>query len=125
MHIGADQLFLRLELLADEVLEDFYIHVEQCGEGAYVNDVLEQLPLARIAVFTIANGGKRYPDDGDIIAKLRLRHRLGAVVEQIAAGLDQGHVFVPGLRVHRHQQIGAAAGTEMACFGDAHLVPGR
>src|SRR5262249_27842728 len=60
-----------------------------------------------------------------VMSSIRARHRSGAVIQQIAAGLDDGDILVPGLRVHRDHEIGAAAGTEVAGFADAHLVPGR
>ncbi len=125
MDVGADQLLLRLELLADELLDLLEVHVEQRGERADIDDVLEQLALARIGVFAIADGGERDADDRDVVAELGLRHRLGGIVEQVSAGLDRGDVLVPGLRVHRDHQVGAAARAEMAGFRDAHLVPGR
>src|SRR5262249_39293043 len=58
-------------------------------------------------------------------AELGLRHWLGAIVEQISAGLDPRHVLVPSLRVHGHHEIGAAAGAEVPGVGFAPLVPGR
>ena len=51
--------------------------------------------------------------------------RLRRIVEEIAAGLDLGDVLVPGLRVHRHHHVDAAAPPEMAALADPHLVPGR
>ncbi len=95
------------------------------GERADVDDVLEQLALARVAVGGVADLGERHADDVDVVAELRRRQRLGAVVEQVAAGLDLLHVGVPGLRVHRHHQVDAAAPPEPAVLVDAHLVPGR
>ena len=123
--VGVDQLLLALELLADQLLDLGHVHVEQRRQRADIDDVLEQLALARIGVFAIADRGERHADHGDVVAELRLRHRLGRIVEQIAAGLDLGDVLVPGLRVHRDHQVGAAARAEMAGLGDAHLVPGR
>ncbi len=123
--VGADQLLLALELLADQLLDLRDVHVEQRRERADIDDVLEQLALARIGVFAVADRGERHADDRDVVAELRRRHRLGGVVEQVAAGLDRGDVLVPGLRVHRDHQVDAAARAEMAGFRDAHLVPGR
>ena len=123
--VGADQLFLALELLADQLLDLGHVHVEQRRQRAHIDDVLEQLALARIGVFAVADLGQRHADDGDVVAEFRRRHRLGRIVEQVAAGLDRGDVLVPGLRIHRHHEIDAAAGAEMAGFRDAHLVPGR
>ena len=90
------------------------VHVEQRRERADIDDVLEQLALARIGVFAVADRGQRHADDGDVVAEFRRRHRLGRIVEQIAARLDRGDVLVPGLRVHRHHQVDAAARAEMA-----------
>ena len=125
VHVRGQELFLALVLLGDEPLDDLRIDVEQRRERAEIDDVLEQLPLARIGIGRVGDGGERHADDGDVVAEFRLRHRLGGIVEQITAGLDGRHVLVPGLRVHRHHHVGAAAGAEMAGFGDAHLVPGR
>ena len=125
MQVRLDQLFLRLELLLDQLLEHLDLHVEQRGERADIDDVLEQLALAQIGVFAIADRGQRHADDRDVLAELRLRHRLGGVVEQVSAGLDPGDVLVPGLRIHRDHEVGAAARAEVAGFRDAHLVPGR
>src|SRR5262249_5479650 len=63
--------------------------------------------------------------DGHVFPETRFGHRLGGIVEQVAARLDSRHVLVPGLRVHCHHEIGAAARAEVAGFGNAHLVPGR
>ena len=125
VHIGADQLFLALELLAEQLHDHRGVDVEQGRQGAEIDDVLEQLALARIGVFAIADRGQRHAEHGDVVAELRRRHRLGRIVEQVAAGIDAGHVLVPGLRIHRDHEIEAAAGAEMAGFGDPHLVPGR
>ena len=103
----------------------FGVHVEQRRQRADIDDVLEQLALARIGVCRVADRGQRHADHGDVVAELRARHRLGGVVEQVAAGLDRGDVLVEGLRVHRDHHVDAAAGAEMAVLGDAHLVPGR
>ncbi len=123
--VGVEQLLLALELLADQLLDLGNVHVEQRGQRADIDDVLEQLALARIGIFAIADRGQRHADDGDVVAEFRLRHRLGGIVEQIAAGFDAGDVLVPGLRVHRDHEVGAAAGAEVARLGNAHLVPGR
>ncbi len=125
LDVRRDQLVLALVLLADQLLDDLDVHVEQRGQHADIDDVLEQLALARIGVFAVADRGERDADHCDVGAEFRRRQRLGRIVEQIAAGLDRGDVLVEGLRVHRHHQVGAAAGAEMAGFGDAHFVPGR
>ena len=95
------------------------------GERADIDDVLEQLALARVGVVVVADRGQRHADDVDVVAELRRRQRLGRIVEQVAAGLDLGDVLVPGLRVHRDHQVDAAAPAEIAGLDDAHLVPGR
>ena len=46
---GRDQLVLALELLADQLLDLGDVDAEQRGERADIDDVLEQLALARIA----------------------------------------------------------------------------
>ena len=123
--VGGEQLLLALVLLLDQLLDFGNVHVDQRRQRAQIDDVLEQLALARIGVFAVADRGQGHADDGDVVAELRGRQRLGVIVEQVAAGLDRGDILVPGLRVHRHHEIGAAARAEMAGFRDADLVPGR
>ena len=125
VHVGADQLLLAFELLAEQPHDHLGLDAEQRRERAEIDDVLEQLALAGIGVFAIADRGQRHAEHGDVVAELRRRHRLRRIVEQVAAGLDRGDVLVPGLRVHRHHEVDAAAGAEMAGLGDADLVPGR
>ena len=125
MLVGVEQLLLALELFADQLFHFADIHIEQRRQRADIDDVFEQLALARVGIFAIADRGERHADHGDVVAEFRLRHRLGGVVEQIPARLDAGDILVPGLRIHRHHEIGAAAGAEMAGLGNAHLVPGR
>ena len=123
--VGADQLLLALELLEEQRLDDVGLDVEQRRERAEIDDVLEQLALARVGVFAIADFGERHAQHHDVVAEFRRRHRLGRIVEQVAARLDAGDVLVPGLRVHRHHEVVAAARAEVAVLRDAHLVPGR
>ena len=123
--VGGQELLLALVLLADQLLDQLRVHVEQRRERAEIDDVLEQLALARIGVGRVGDRGQGHADHGDVVAEFGRRHRLGGIVEQIAAGLDAGDVLVPGLRVHRHHHVDAAAGAEMAVFGHPHLVPGR
>ncbi len=125
VHVRLDQRLLGLELLGDQLFEHPDVHVEQRGERTEIDDVLEQLALARVDIFAIADRGERHADDVDVVAELRFRQRLGRIVEQVAAGLDRGDVLVPRLRVHRHHEVDAAARAEMTGLGDAHLVPGR
>ena len=123
--VGGQELFLALVLLADQRLDHLGVHVEHRRQRAEIDDVLEKLALARIGVGRVGDGGERHAEHRDVLAELRRRHRLRRIVEQVAAGLDRGDVLVPGLRVHRHHHVDAAAGAEMAVRGDAHLVPGR
>ena len=101
------------------------LDVHHAGERAQADDVLEQLPLARVAVGGVADLGERHADDVDVVAEFRGRQHLGVVVEHVAARLDLLQVLVPGLRVHRHHQVDAAAPAEPALLGHAHFVPGR
>ncbi len=103
-----------LELLAQQLLDHRQLDVEQGGERADIDDVLEQLALPRIGVFGIADRGERHADRGDVGAEPFRRQRPRRVVEQVAARLDAGDVLVPGLRVHRHHEVGAAARAEPA-----------
>ena len=48
--VRLDQLVLALELLADQLLDLGRVHVEQRRQRADIDDVLEQLALARIGV---------------------------------------------------------------------------
>ena len=54
VNVRPDQLLLRLELLADELLDLGHLHVEQRRQRTYIDDVLEQLALARIGVFALS-----------------------------------------------------------------------
>ena len=125
VHVRLDQRVLGAELLGNQLLDHADVHVEQRRERAHIDDVLEQLALARIDVFAIADRGERHADHRDVVAEARGGQGLGRIVEQVAALLDRGDVLVPGLRVHRDHQVDAAARAEMTGFGDAHLVPGR
>ena len=125
VQIRLDQRVLAAELLADQLLDRRHVHVEQRRQHAEIDDVLEQLPLPRVVVGAVADRGQRRADDVDVVAEPRRRHRLGRIVEQIAAGLDLGDVLVPGLRVHRDHHVDAAAPAEMAALADPHLEPGR
>ena len=124
VEVGFEQFFLAFVLLADQLGDRAGVDVEQRGERADVDDVLEQLALARVVVGRVADVGERHAEDIDVVAKLRLRQRPGVVVEEIPSGLDLGEVLVPGLRIHRHHQVHAAAAAEPAALGHPHLVPG-
>ena len=67
--VGVEQLFLAFVLLGDELLDFADIHVEQRGERADIDDVLEQLALPRIGIFAIADRGERHADHGDVVAE--------------------------------------------------------
>ena len=125
IEVGLEQLGLALVLLAEQRRDDLGLDAEHRRQHADIDDVLEQLALARVGVARGAQVGERNAEDMDVVAKARRRHRLGAVVEEIAAGLELGEVLVPGLRVHRHHQVDAAAPRQVAALADAHLVPGR
>ncbi len=51
--VGVEQLFLALELLADQLLDLRHVHIEQRRERTDIDDVLEQLPLPWIGIFAI------------------------------------------------------------------------
>ena len=125
LEIGVDQLLLALELFRQQRLDDAHIHVEHGRERAEAHDVLHQLALAGVVVFTVADLGQRHADDGQILAEFGGRHRARAIIEEVAAIFDRGDVLVPGLWVHRDHEVGAAARAEPALFADAHLEPGR
>ena len=125
MQIGLDQRVLAAELLADQLFDRRHVHVEERRQHAEIDDVLEQLALAHVVVGAVADLGQRRADHVDVVAKLRLRHRLCRIVEQVSAGLDLGDVLGPGLRVHRDHHVDAAAPAQMAVVVDPHLEPGR
>ena len=123
--VRRDQLVLALELLRDQRFEHGGLDAKELPERANIDDVLEELALARVAVLRVGQLGQRHADDVDVVPELRGRQRPRRIVEQIAAGLDRGDVLVPGLRVHGDHEIDAAAPAEMAVAGHPHLVPGR
>ena len=125
LDIRFEQTLLALVLLGKQGFENLRIEVEQHRQGADVDDVLEQLPVARIGVSGIGDFCQRYTDHLHIFTETRGQHRPGAVIEQIAAGLDLGQIGSPGLRVHRHHHVDAAAPAVIALFADARFVPGR
>ena len=125
LEVRLDQLVLALVLLAEQLRDHFRLDAEQRRQHADVHDVLQELALLRVGEPAGGDGGQRHADRVDVGAEARRRHRLRAVVEQVAARLDLRQVPVPGLRVHRDHQVDAAAAAEVALFGHAHLVPGR
>ena len=124
VHVGFEQRLLALVLLADQLCDFFRVDIEQRGKRADVDDVLEQLALARVGVLPVADFRQRNADDGDVVAELRCRERLGRVIKQISAGLDFLQVLIPGLRVHRHHEVDAPAPAAPARFADPYLEPG-
>ena len=123
LHVGRHQLLLALELVGDRALEDVQVHVEQGGERAHVDHVLEQLALARVLPLGGAHLGDRQAEDGDVLARPQARQR--RIVEQPAARHDLGQVLLEGLRVHGDHQVDAVAPGEIAGLRHPHLVPGR
>ena len=57
LHVGGDEAVLAAELVGDEPGDRLELHVEEGGEGADVDDVLEELPLARLLVVREADLG--------------------------------------------------------------------
>ena len=86
--IGLDKARFGFEILADQGVGGVLIDAQQFGQRAHIDDVLEQLALARIGVGRVAHRGQRHADQGDVVANALRRQRLGRIVEQIAARLD-------------------------------------
>src|SRR5215203_7232317 len=80
-----DELVLALELLGDELLDLRNLDAEEIGEGADIDDVLEQLALARVGVALVDDRSQRHADDVDVGPELRLRQGAGRVVEEVSA----------------------------------------
>jgi hypothetical protein len=120
-----EERFLAAVLLGEEALDLLGIEVQQRRQRTQIDDVLEQLPLANVAVGLVADRRQRYAECYDVVAELRRRQRLRRVVEQVPARLDLGDVLVPRLRIHRDHQVHAAAASPPSRFDDAHLVPRR
>jgi hypothetical protein len=123
--VGGNQLRLAGELFGERGLDDVQLDIQQGGQRPHIDDVLEQLPLPGQHVAFVAHRGQRHADHGDVVAEFRRRQGLGAVVEQIPAGLDLGDVLVPGLRVHGDHQVNPAAPAQIAGLGHPYLEPGR
>ncbi len=124
--VQVDQLGLALELLGQKVVDGLEVEAEQRGQRADIDDVLEELALARDrAVHRVGELGQRHAQHRHVAAQLLAGERLGRIVEHVAAAFDLGDVLVPGLRVHQHREVDAAAAPEPALARDPHLVPGR
>ena len=123
--VGFEQRFLALVLLAEEAFDDLGFDVQQRRQRAEIDDVLEQLPLARIGVRGIAHRRERHAELDHVLAKLRRRQRLGRIVEEPPARIDLGDVLVPGLRIHRHHEIDPTASSPPTILDHANFVPRR
>ena len=91
--IGRDQTWslpLNCSAISFSTTRDF--DVEQRRERADIDDVLEQLALARLGIFARADVGQRHAEDDDVVAQLRRGDRPRGIVEEIAARLDRGDV---------------------------------
>ena len=122
---GGISLSLPLNCWPISALDLLRVNAEKLGEGAEVDDVLEELTLARILVASVRDRRQRHADDSDVAAKARRRHRARRIVEEVSARVDLGDILRPGLRVHRDHQVDAAAPADMPGLRNAHLVPGR
>ena len=87
LDIGQDQLFLTLELVRHQIGQHLEIHIQQGGQRANVDHVLEQLALARILVLLITDTRQRQTDDGDVVAQQAQVQWLGVVIDKVTAGL--------------------------------------
>jgi hypothetical protein len=123
--VWLEKRVLAAVLLGEQALDLAGIDVEERRQRAEIDDVLEELSLARVGVLRVAQLGQRHAERGDVGAELRRRQRPRRIVEQVAAGVDLGDVLVPGLRVHRDGEVDAAAAPAPSRFGDANLVPRR
>ena len=123
MDVRLQKLFLAAILVADHACDEVRVHVQQCRQRANIHDVLEQLALTRIRVGGVADFRQWHSDDGDVIAELRPRHRLGRVIEQVAPRLELLHIRVPRLRIHGHHEVDAAATPQVTPFRNPDLVP--
>ena len=64
--VGRQQLFLALVLLADQLLDELGVHIEQRTQRAEIDDVLEELALARVGISRVGYSGQRHPDHVDV-----------------------------------------------------------
>ena len=60
--VGRQQFFLALVLLADQLLDQLRVHVEQRAQRAEIDDVLEKLALARVGIGRVGDAGQRHTD---------------------------------------------------------------
>ncbi len=123
--IWRDQLFLALELIGNQVLENAEIDIEQGRQRTDIDHVLEQQTLARIAVFTQADLGERNADVIEIVTDEAHVERLGRIVDKIATRLDFAHIALHALGIDAQHQIDAPPPSEVALVADPHLEPGR
>ena len=124
-HVGVEQHLLAAVLLGKEFLEHLGFDVEQHRERTDVDDVLEQLALARVGISRVGDLGQRNADDLDVLAKTRFGNRPRAVIKQVAAALNFAYIVVPGLRIHGNHHVHTTTPATVALFTDAGFVPGR
>ena len=71
--VGRDQrLSLPLYCSPISCLQHVRLDAQQLGQGADIDDVLEQLALARIAIGRVADLRQRHADDGDVVAEFAI-----------------------------------------------------
>ena len=73
VEVGLEQLRLALVLLAEQGGDDLGLDSEHRREHADVDDVLQQLALARVRVAGGAQVGQRHAEQMNVVAELRLR----------------------------------------------------
>ena len=122
--VGLGQPGVLFELAAQAVGEHRQFHVEERGQGADVEDVLEQRPHAHIGHRLVDQVGERDGNEGEVVPLEVLGQGPGGVVEEIAARLETVVVLAQGLAVDRHHQVVAAAPADVAGLVHPHLVPG-
>jgi hypothetical protein len=57
-------------LLGDQLFERLDLDIQKRGQRADIDDILEELPLARLAIFLRADIGERHAEHDDILAQL-------------------------------------------------------
>jgi len=124
MDIRGNELFLALELLADQILEDRKVDIEERGQRAHVNYVLEQLPLSGVGVLAQAHLGQWNTEVMNVAANVTQVERLSGVIKHVATGLHLANIFRKALGIHADHHVDAAAAAQVAVLTDAHLVPG-